>query len=529
LSNCWLRSLYPKSAVEEGALQKIRLVDSDVADHLRAALRASRALSHLRTAQPIRGVKADRGLGSQGTQPRPDLVKQQLADLAIRQSGESLCQDSGDQHGGGEPLHGVAEAQAPPLFLDQFPDVQFLSPACSVRSDRKSRPEGCALPKISFQDRTNFPHAPYSVRVKQNTETIECPLCSGAGALTRAEILDRLGAKDFARVAQLSAEEAFRLLQRKQSEDQQSVWLRFESELAKRTAEIEQHYRDELRTVGGRIEELESAARIAEELHALDVQLGHSDSDARLLAAQSRNADLSRRVEDCLREVAELRERNHELETEMAKVARVGKREELDFADEVRSWAGISVSEKLPKNGDFILAYRDPSGTPLEPRMVVDNKDKMSVSEGDIRKLIRDAKERRSAVGIIVAREESQLRQVDRERRWGQEDGVWVLRTTRRWLPRDLEVLRPVFERMRTEGPDFLPKNSALAEEVRRTFADLDEVERELGKASKAIDAASGLTAKYRGRLQALCDNATAPKMPPKPQQDGRVRQTAGA
>ena len=74
------------------------------------------------------------------------------------------------------------------------------------------------------------------------------PTVLGRGALTRAEILDRLGAKDFARVAELSAGEAFRLLQRKQSEDQQSVWLRFESELAKRTAEIEQHHRDELRT-----------------------------------------------------------------------------------------------------------------------------------------------------------------------------------------------------------------------------------------------------------------------------------------
>jgi hypothetical protein len=230
-----------------------------------------------------------------------------------------------------------------------------------------------------------------------------------------------------------------------------------------------------------------------------------------------------------LREAAQLRERNHELETELSKVARIGKREEMDFADEARSWAGICVSEKLPKNGDFILTYRDPSGAPLEPCILVDNKDKAVVSEGDIRKLIRDAKERRSPVGIIVAREEGQLRQVDRERRWGQEDGVWVLRTTRLWLPRDLEVLRPVFERMRTEGPDFLQKNSALAEEVRRTFVDLDEVEKELGRASRAIEAASGLTAKYRGRLQALCDNARARKMPPKPQQDGRIGQTAGA
>jgi hypothetical protein len=69
-----------------------------------------------------------------------------------------------------------------------------------------------------------------------------------------------------------------------------------------------------------------------------------------------------------------------------------------------------------------------------------------------------------------------------------------------------------------------------MAEEVRRAFVDLDEVEKELKKASKAIDAASGLTIKYRGRLEALCNNAAAPKIVPKPQQDtSGIRQTAGA
>ena len=310
------------------------------------------------------------------------------------------------------------------------------------------------------------------------TESIECPLCLGASKLKRTEVLDRLGVKDFARVAQLSAEEAFRLLTQKNNHDHQTAWSRFETELAKRTAEIRERHKDELRS------------------------------------SQSDRDDLIRRVEDCLREVAQLRERNQQLESEMAKVARVGKREELDFAEEARTWAGILVSEKLPRNGDFILAFRDPSGAPVEPCILVDNKDKATVSEGDIRKLIRDAKERRSPVGIIVAREESQLRQFDRERRWGQEDGVWILRTTRHWLPRDLEVLKPVFERMRTEGPDFLQRNSALAEEIRRTFIDLDEVEKELKRAAKAIDVASVLTAKYRSRLQALCDNATLPKPP---------------
>jgi hypothetical protein len=306
-------------------------------------------------------------------------------------------------------------------------------------------------------------------------ETIECPLCLGEGTLKRTEVLDRLGVKDFARVAQLSAEEAFRLLQNKHDREHQTAWSRFEAELAKRTAEIRERHKDELRS------------------------------------AQSNRDDLTRRVEACLREVAELRERNQALESELSKGARVGKREEMDFADEARSWAGIAISEKLPKNGDFILAYRAPNGDPTEPRIVVDNKDKATVSESDIKKLIRDVKERRSMVGVIVAREESQLRQVDREQRWGQEDGIWVLRTTRHWLPRDLEVLKPVFERMRTEGANFLQKNSVLAEEVRRTFVDLDEVEKELKKAAKAIDVASGLTARYRARLQALCDHATQP------------------
>src|ERR1022692_494288 len=196
----------------------------------------------------------------------------------------------------------------------------------------------------------------------------------------------------------------------------------------------------------------------------------------------------------------------------MSKAARRGKLEEISFEEEARAWPGIVVSEKLPRNGDFILAFRDPSGAPMEPCILVDNKDKATVCESDIKKLIRDVKERRSMVGVIVAREESQLRQLDRERRWGQEDGMWVLRTTRHWLPRDLEVLKPVFERMRSEGANFLQKNSALAEEVRRTFVDLDEVEKELKKAAKAIDTASGLTTKYRTRLQSLCDNAAKRK-----------------
>jgi len=69
---------------------------------------------------------------------------------------------------------------------------------------------------------------------------------------------------------------------------------------------------------------------------------------------------------------------------------------------------------------------------------------------------------------------------------------------------------------MRIQGFDFVEKNAALAEEVRRTFADIDRIESELKKAAKAIGSASGLVSKYRGRLQALCDTAASAKIAPK-------------
>jgi hypothetical protein len=204
------------------------------------------------------------------------------------------------------------------------------------------------------------------------SENMECPLCLGEGKLKRTEVLDRLGVKDFARVAQLSAEEAFRLLQQKHTHDHRDAWARFESELAKQTAEIEQRHRDELQTLGDRLKEFESAARVADERKVLDVQRVRAELETKLRSEESQREDLNRRVEDYFREITQLRGRNQELEAEMAKVARVGKLEEVSFADEARTWAGISVSEKLPKNGDFILAYRDPSGAPAQPKMLVD-------------------------------------------------------------------------------------------------------------------------------------------------------------
>jgi hypothetical protein len=326
-----------------------------------------------------------------------------------------------------------------------------------------------------------------------SSKKIECPLCCGAGELTRAEILDRLGVKDFARVAQLSAEEAFRLLQSKHNHEHQAVWSRFESELTKRVGEIRESHKDELRF------------------------------------ANSERETLSRRVEDCLRELAQVRERNQEIEGELSKAARIGKREEMTFEEEVRTWAGVWISDKLPRNGDYILAYRAPNGDSLEPQILIDNKDKLTIAESDIDKLVRDAKERSIPLAALVAREESQLRQVDRDSRWSRKDGIWLLRTTRQWIVRDLDLLRPIFERMRVEGFELLERNLVLAEELRRTFPEIDRIEKELGKAAKAIQSVSALVVRYRDRLRDLCETAINTKKEPMTEKDSGVRRALGA
>jgi DNA repair exonuclease SbcCD ATPase subunit len=393
----------------------------------------------------------------------------------------------------------------------------------------------------------------------QLPEAIECPLCLGKGELRRTEVLERLGMKDFARVAQLSAEEAIRLVLKKEKDAEQARWAKFDGELARRTAELtgkhaaelqrlqtekseltarlkgleesasatlenvrqqerlaaERELQEKLASLTKRIAELEAAERLADEQRHAEVAKARAELEAALSDEKARANDLARQGKDYLQEIGGLRERNRELEAEMAKVARVGKREEIDFAEEARSWPGIWLGEKLPRNGDYLMAFADSAGNALEPAMVVDNKDKAVVAQSDVRKLVRDAQQRNIAVALLITRDESQLRHADRQRRWGEEDGVWVLRSTRAWLPRDLEVLRPVFERMRTEGPDFLHKNAALVDEVRRTLADIDEIEGHLKKAEAAIGTAQALTAKYRTRLASLCESAVSAKEMP--------------
>ncbi len=358
-------------------------------------------------------------------------------------------------------------------------------------------------------------------------ETIDCPLCLGQGRLSRTEVLERLGMRDFARVAQLSAEEAIRLLAAHGDQAEQARWARFEAELARRAAEAAAKHKDEMQSLQSERAGLVAAQRLAGEQKSAEIAQMRAELEAALSGERTKAGDLARQAKDYLQEIGSLRERNQQLETEMAKAARIGKREELDFAEEARSWPGIWLGDKLPRNGDYLLAFADAAGNALEPAVLVDNKAK-PVCQADVRKLVRDAKERKLAVAALVTREECQLRHADRQQRWSQQDGVWLLRSTRAWLPRDLDVLRPLFERMRAEGPDFLQRNAALADEVRRTLTDVDEIESQLNKAGAAIGKAQELTTRHRARLAGLCDSAAAGRKAPAKGRGRNGRASAG-
>lgn len=47
-----------------------------------------------------------------------------------------------------------------------------------------------------------------------------------------------------------------------------------------------------------------------------------------------------------------------------------------------------------------------------------------------------------------------------------------------------------------------------LNEELRRTFPEIDRIEKELCKAAKAIQSVSALVVRYKERLRELCDSS---------------------
>jgi chromosome segregation ATPase len=83
--------------------------------------------------------------------------------------------------------------------------------------------------------------------------------------------------------------------------------------------------RSELTEMHRRLQELEAGIKIADKEKAVEVDRVRTDLEGKLRAERSAKEDLNRKVQDHFTEITQLREKNHNLEIEMAKVARVGK------------------------------------------------------------------------------------------------------------------------------------------------------------------------------------------------------------
>jgi hypothetical protein len=184
-------------------------------------------------------------------------------------------------------------------------------------------------------------------------DNIECPLCLGQGQLTRSEVLERLGMKDFARVAQLSAEEALRLLLLEHKHEENTLWLRFENELTRRLNEVtskhkneiqalqteksalevrlrefqkneeillkntkaserldaEKQLQDQIVALNGKISDLEAKTKVFEQQKAVELEKLKTQLQGQITAKQFENSDLDRKVKDYLGEILSFAQR----------------------------------------------------------------------------------------------------------------------------------------------------------------------------------------------------------------------------
>ena len=97
--------------------------------------------------------------------------------------------------------------------------------------------------------------------------------------------------------------------------------------------EAEKHLRNELSALDGKIKELQAAQTVSEQQRLLDVERVKTELQNQLQGERTKNADLNRNVQGYLVEISKLRETNNALEAEMSKIVRVGRREEVDFAE----------------------------------------------------------------------------------------------------------------------------------------------------------------------------------------------------
>lgn len=261
-----------------------------------------------------------------------------------------------------------------------------------------------------------------------------------------------------------------------------------------------------------------------EERKKLQVELMSMREQAKLYPKQEEMAvekaiqDLEKQLHSKDLDVGNLQKQRDALTEELTEARRKleatkGKVEERTFEEMAADIPGVWVEDwsSKKKSGDYHIGLYDRDGEKLQSsKIVVDNKDVGRLTDKEIDKLVRDAEHHKVAMAAMVVRDELAMRQKDKDARFALVKGVTVLRTTREWFQRDLDMLKPLMRRQAEEGPDFMKRNLAVASEVRSHLKSIDKVERFMRLARENAERAEKELRTYRDTIEDVCRNAGA-------------------
>lgn len=403
-------------------------------------------------------------------------------------------------------------------------------------------------------DKPEMPRADKRVSIEESgqvelrSDSIECPLCAGRGKLARVEFYEKTGMREPSLIADLSATQAVERMHAK-------LWADFRGQVSEQVSAKTKDLDQKLLTLAAEKRDLErdvqqlreardtaaAQARADQENKDKDVLLKERKqlqdqlatlqtelSDLRALAQaypqQEKNAvnnatvALEKKLHGLELDRSNLTKEREALTAELTDArqrleATKGKVEERSFEDMAAEIPGVWIENWSSKkqSGDYHIGLYDKDGEKLiASKIVVDNKDVGRLTDTEIEKLVRDALHHQIAIAAMVVSDESALRPKDKDARFAFVGGVTVLRTTRNWFQRDLDLLRPLMKRQAEEGPDFMKRNLAVAVEVRSHMKAIDNMEKFMRLARENAEKAESALKNYRTTIEEVCRNAGA-------------------
>lgn len=259
---------------------------------------------------------------------------------------------------------------------------------------------------------------------------------------------------------------------------------------------------DQLDNLRNELAELRGTVNTFPDREAVAVQKAINETEGKLRRLELDRENLQKERDGLTNELADARQK-----LEQSK----GKVEERTFEALVAEVPGVWIEDFHSKkmSGDYHVGLYDKDGERLRgSKIVVDNKNVGRLVDDDIDKLVRDALHHNVALAAMVVSDESALRPKDKAARFELVGGITLLRTTRDWFLRDLDLLKPLMRRQAEEGPEFMQRNAAVATEVRSHLKTLDLIEKHVRLARENAEKAEKELKGFHGTMDSVCRKA---------------------